>query len=143
MQLFCCGKIMDDELERIKQRRLEEMKRQLMLKQLKEQQAPESEPEKEKPKEPTSQEILDRHFGDRAWEVYNAAAYQYPQVMPQVEQLLVQGIKQGKIRDVIDGAALMGFFRSIGIPVRLQTKIRISEKGELKTLEQKMKEDQA
>ena len=142
MQLFCCGKIMDDELERIKQRRLEEMKRQLMLKQLKEQQAPESEPEKE-PKEPTSQEILDRHFGDRAWEVYNAAAYQYPQVMPQVEQLLVQGIKQGKIRDVIDGAALMGFFRSIGIPVRLQTKIRISEKGELKTLEQKMKEDQA
>ena len=112
-----------------------------MLKQLKEKQEPE--PEEPKKKEPTNQEILDNHFGDRAWEVYSAAAYQYPQVMPQVEQILVEGIKTGKIRDIIDGAALMGFFRAIGIPVRLQTKIRISEKGELKTLEQKMKEDQS
>ncbi len=131
---------MDDELERIKQRRLEEMKRQLLLKQLKEQQT--AEPEPEKPKEPTNKDILDGCFGDRAWEVYNAAAYQYPQLMPQIEQILVEGIKSGKIKEAIDGAALMGFFRSIGIPVRLQTKIRISEKGELKTLEQKMKEDQ-
>ncbi len=132
---------MDDELERIKQRRLEEMRRQLLLKQIKEQQP--AEPEPEKPKEPTNKEILDKYFGDRAWEVYNAATQQYPQVMPQVEKLLVDGIKQGKIRDVIDGAALMGFFRAIKLPVRLQTTIRISEKGELKTLEQKMKEDQA
>ena len=132
---------MDDELERIKQKRLEEMKRQLLLKQLKEQKT--AEPEPEKPKEPTNKDILDRWFGDRAWEVYNAAAYQYPQVMPQIEQVLVEGIKSGKIIEVIDGAALMGFFRSIGLPVRLQTTIRISEKGELKTLEQKMKEDQS
>ena len=130
---------MDDELERIKQRRLEEMKRQLMLKQIKEKEA--AEPEPEKPKQPTNRDILDSQFGDRAWEVYNAAVYQYPQVMPQVEQILIEGIRTRKIRDVIDGAALMGFFRSIGIPVRLQTTIRISEKGEQKTLEQKMKED--
>jgi DNA-binding TFAR19-related protein (PDSD5 family) len=131
---------MDDELERIKQRRLEEMKRLLLLKQLKEQKP--AEPEPEKPKEPTNRDILDKYFGDRAWEVYNAAAYQYPQAMPQVEKILVEGMKTGKIKEVIDGAALMGFFRSIGIPVRLQTTIRISEKGELKTLEQKMKDDQ-
>ena len=117
------------------------MKRQLLLKQLKEQKAAEPEPEKQK--EPTNKDILDGCFGDRAWEVYNAATYQYPQVMPKIEQILVEGIKSGKIKDNIDGAALMGFFRSIGIPVRLQTKIRISEKGELKTLEQKMKEDQS
>jgi DNA-binding TFAR19-related protein (PDSD5 family) len=118
------------------------MRRQLLLKQLKENQESEPELEKEIAREPTNKEILDRHFGNRAWEVYNAATYQYPQVMPQVEQLLIEGIKTGKIRDVIDGAALMGFFRAIGIPVRLKTKIRISEKGELKTLEQKMREDQ-
>jgi DNA-binding TFAR19-related protein (PDSD5 family) len=132
---------MDEELERIKQRRLEEMRRQLLLKQLNEKKASEPKPEVGTSQKPTNYEILNKHFGDRAWEVYNAAKYQYPQVMPQVEQLLVQGINQGKIRDVIDGAALMGFFRAIGIPVRLQTRIRISEKGELKTLEQKMKED--
>jgi DNA-binding TFAR19-related protein (PDSD5 family) len=131
---------MDDELERIKQRRLEEMKRQLMLKQLKGKEE-HAEPEPEKPQPLTNQEVLDQYFGDRAWEVYQAAAQQYPQVMPQIEKILVEGIKTGKIKDVIDGAALMGFFRSIGIPVHLNTKIRISEKGELKTLEQKMKED--
>jgi DNA-binding TFAR19-related protein (PDSD5 family) len=131
---------MDDELERIKKRRLEEMRRQLLLKKLKEEKIEEA--KTEKPKELTNRDILDKFFGDRAWEVYNAATYQYPRVLPQVEKILVEGIKTGKIREIIDGAALMGFFRAIGIPIRLKTKIRISEKGELKTLEQKMKENQ-
>ena len=132
---------MDTELERIKQRRLEEMKRQMLLKQIKDQQ--EKEPEPERPREATNQEVLDAMFGDRAWEVFNAAAYQYPQVIGQVERILVEGIKEGKIQDIIDGAALMGFFRQVGLPVRLKTTIRISEKGELKTLEQKVREDQS
>jgi DNA-binding TFAR19-related protein (PDSD5 family) len=127
----------DDELERIKQRRLEEMQRQLLLKELKE-----NEEEKEEPtKESTNQEILNRYFKDRAWEVWNEAKNQYPQVMPRLEYLLVDAIKQNKIRNYLDGASLMGFFRQIGLPVRLRTKIRISEHGELKTLEQKIKED--
>jgi len=132
---------MDDELERIKQKRLAEMKRKMLLKQIKDQR--ESEPEPEKPREATNQEVLDAMFGNRAWEVYSAAAYQYPQVIGQVEQILVEGIKEGKIANIIDGAALMGFFRQVGLPVRLNTKIRISEHGELKTLEQKMKEDES
>ncbi len=132
---------MDDELERIKQKRLAEMKRKMLLKQIKDQR--ESEPEPETPREATNQEVLDAMFGNRAWEVYSAAAYQYPQVIGQVEQILVEGIKEGKIADIIDGSALMGFFRQVGLPVRLNTKIRISDHGELKTLEQKMKEDES
>ena len=127
---------MDDELERLKQRRLEEMQRQMLLKQLKEQS-----PKPEPAKEPTPEELLGQFFKDRAWEVWNAARAQYPKVMPQVEKLLADAIKQGKVKDTIDGASLMGFFRQIGIPVRLETRIRISEHGELKTLEQKMKEE--
>ena len=129
---------MDEEIERIKQRRLAEMKRMMLLKKIE----AKKEPEPEKKREPTNQEIMDAMFGNRAWEVYNAAAYQYPRVIKQVEKILVDGIKEGKIADIIDGAALMGFFRQVGLPVRLNTTIRISEKGELKTLEQKMKEDQ-
>ncbi len=130
----------DDELERIKQRRLEEMQRQLLLKELKENE--EVKEEKEEPtKESTNQEILNMYFKDRAWEVWNEAKNQYPQVMPRLEYLLVDAIKQNKIRNYLDGASLMGFFRQIGLPVRLRTKIRISEHGELKTLEQKIKED--
>jgi len=129
---------MDDELERLKQKRLEELRRKMLLNQLKEKE-PESEPEPAK--EPTYEEMLGRYFRNRAWEVWNAAKHQYPQVMPKIEVMLVDAIKQGKIRDYIDGANLMGFFRQVGIPVRLDTRIRVSEHGELKTLEQKMKED--
>jgi len=129
---------MDDELERLKQKRLEELRRKMLLNQIKEKE-PETEPEPAK--EPTNEEILGKYFRNRAWEVWNAAKYQYPQVMPKIEVMLVDAIKQGKIKDYIDGANLMGFFRQVGIPVRLDTKIRVSEHGELKTLEQKIKED--
>ncbi len=128
---------MEDELERLKLKRLEELRRHVLLKQFKEQEK-KSEPETHK--EPTNDEILDKYFKDRAWEVWNSAKYQYPMIMPKVELLLVDAIKQGKINEFIDGASLMGFFRQIGIPIRLETKIRISEHGELKTLEQKIKE---
>ena len=129
---------MDKELERLKQKKLEELKRKMFLNQLKE-----KEPvlETEPTKEPTNEEILGKYFRNRAWEVWNAAKYQYPQVIPKIEAMLVETIKQGKIRDYIDGANLMGFFRQIGTPVRLDTKIRVSEHGELKTLEQKIKEN--
>jgi len=127
-------------LERIKQKRLEEIRRQIMLRQLREKQETVKKAQ-EKNEKISNRELLDKHFGDRAWEVYNAATAQYPQIMPQIEQILVEGIKTGKISNIIDGAALMGFFRTIGLPVRLETKIRISEKGELKSLEEKMKED--
>jgi programmed cell death protein 5 len=129
---------MDEELERLKQRRLEELRRKMLLDQIKEKE-PETEPEPAK--EPTNEEMLGKYFGNRAWEVWNAAKHQYPQVMPKIEVMLVDAIKQGKIKDYIDGANLMGFFRQVGIPVRLDTKIRVSEHGELKTLEQKIKED--
>ena len=129
---------MDDELERLKQKRLDELRRKMLLNQLKEKE-PESEPEPAK--EPTNEEMLGKYFRNRAWEVWNAAKHQYPQVMPKIEVMLVDAIKQSKIKDYIDGANLMGFFRQVGIPVRLDTKIRVSEHGELKTLEQKIKED--
>jgi len=129
---------MDEELERIKQKRLEELRRKMLLDQIKEKE-PETEPEPAK--EPTNEEMLGKYFGNRAWEVWNAAKHQYPQVMPKIEVMLVDAIKQGKIKDYIDGANLMGFFRQVGIPVRLDTKIRVSEHGELKTLEQKIKEE--
>ncbi len=127
---------MDEELERIKQKKLEELRRKMLLNQIRE-----NEPEPEPSKEPTNDEMLGRYFRNRAWEVWNAAKYQYPQVMPKIEAMLVDAMKQGKIKDYIDGANLMGFFRQVGIPVRLDTRIRVSEHGELKTLEQKIKEE--
>jgi DNA-binding TFAR19-related protein (PDSD5 family) len=130
----------DEELKKLKLKRLEEMQRQLLLKQLQ----TEAKQEKKKLipiKEPTNKEILESYFKDRAGEVWNEAKSQYPQIIPQLEELLIDAIKQKKIQNYITGSSLMGFFRQIGLHVRLHTKIRISEHGELKTLEQKIKEN--
>ena len=123
---------MEDELERLKRRKLLEMQQRL----LKQRQEPE-----EAPEEPTSREVLDRYFYGRAWEVYNAARLQFPTVMPQVEKALVEAMRAGRIRQRIDGESLYQFLRQLGLPVRLRTTIRYKEHGELKTLEQKIRED--
>jgi len=123
---------MEDELERLKRRKLMEMQRKL-LKQKKE--------TEEVKEEPTPRELLDRYFYGRAWEVFNAARHQFPKVMPQLERALVEAIKAGKIKRRIDGESLYHFLRQTGLPVRLQTTIRYKEHGELKTLEQKIRED--
>ncbi len=85
---------------------------------------------------------MDSIFGDRAWEVWKAAREQFPKVIPQVEQALVDAVKQGKIAEKIDGGGLAMFLRQIGFPLRLNTQIRFAEHGELKTLEQKLKSNE-
>jgi len=122
----------EDELEKLKRQKLLELKRRL----LKEKREP-----PEKPKEPSLREVLDLYFVGRAWEVFNTAKAQFPTVMPEIEKALVEALKAGRIRRRIDGESLYHFLRQIGLPVRLQTTIRFKEHGELKTLEQKIRED--
>ena len=124
---------MDEELERLKRRKMLELRRRMMQESA---EAVEAEP----PEEPTPREILDSRFKGRAWEVYRAAEAQFPAVMPQIERALVDGIRQGKIGDRIDGESLFLFLRQVGLPVRLQTQIRYKEHGELKTIGQHLKE---
>ena len=122
---------MDAELERPKRKKLAELQRRVT-------QAPKPAEKLEK-KEPTNEEILGSRFGDRAWEVWNAAKEQFPQIIPRVETTLVDAIKTNKIEGQIDGASLAQFFRSIGLRIRLNTQIRYAEHGELKTLQEKLK----
>ncbi len=127
----------DDELERLKRKKMQEIQRRLVANDATKAAAELA--AKSKQKEPGNDEILDRVFGDRAWEVWRAAKEQFPTVMPQVEHALVDAIKQGKIVGKIDGGSLAQFLRQVGIPVSLRTQIRFAEHGELKTLEQKLK----
>lgn len=52
----------------------------------------------------------------------------------------MEAIKARKIKEKISGEDLVNFFEQIGIPVRLEIQIRYKEHGELKTLEQKLRE---
>lgn len=124
---------MDEELERLKRRKMRELRRRMIEESAEAEKA-------EPPKEATPHEILDSHFKGRAWEVYRAAEAQFPTVMPQIERVLVDGIRQGKIGDRIDGESLFLFLRQVGLPVRLQTRIMYKEHGELRTIGQRMKD---
>ncbi len=130
----------DDELERLKRKKMQELQRRMASKDA--QQAAQELAKQDKPKEPTMDEYLDRIFGDRAWEVWKIAREQFPKVIPQVEAALVDAVKTGKIVEKIDGGGLAMFLRQIGVPIRLNTQIRFSEHGELKTLQQKIKQNE-
>ncbi|UCD44099.1 MAG: hypothetical protein JSV27_08115 [Candidatus Bathyarchaeota archaeon] len=123
----------DDELERLKRRRMLELQKRM----LRESQKPEEPPE---PEGPTPDTVFNAWFEGRAWEVLRAARTQFPKVMPQVEGALLEALKAGRVKQKIDGESLFQFLRQIGVPVRLQTSIRYKDHGELKTIGQLMKE---
>jgi DNA-binding TFAR19-related protein (PDSD5 family) len=122
----------DRELEVIRRKRLQELKRQFGKK---------TETETRDEKAETPRAILNRFFVDRAWEVLNAAKAQYPQAAEYVEKTLVKLISEGKLRTQISGEELYGLFLRLGYRVRLQTKISILEHGKVKSLEDKIKEE--
>jgi len=131
----------DEELEALRRRRLRKLRRRL-------EGETQTEPEKEqgkalsKEKQTESpEEILNRFFTGRAWEVLNAAKAQYPQAGTHVENTLVKLIREGKIRSRISGEELYGLFRRIGYRVRLQTRIQVLEHGKVKSLEEKIREE--
>jgi len=96
-------------------------------------------PKKEaKAKDPDK--ILSELFVGRAWEVFRAAETQYPKIARNVKEAFVQLYQKGKFKGLITGEQLLWFFRDLGLNVRLETKIRILESGELKTLAEKLRE---
>ena len=123
----------DNELERLKRRKMLELQRKILT----QRQKPEEPP---KPEEPTPDEVFNTWLVGRAWEILRVARAQFPQVMPQVEEALLEALKAGRVKQKIDGESLFQFLRQIGVPVRLQTSIRYKDHGELKTIGQLMKE---
>ncbi|MCX8170760.1 MAG: hypothetical protein N3E47_02130 [Candidatus Bathyarchaeota archaeon] len=124
----------DLELEMIRYRKLMELRKRLMEK-------TEPESEAEKPREVNPDEVLDKFFVDRAWEVLNAARAQYPEVTQHIVKVLVKLILEGKIREKITGEELYSLFLRLGYRVRLPTRINIVEHGKIKSLEEKIKEE--
>ena len=122
----------DTELELLRRRKLAEMQKRVLAQKTKE--------EAEKEEAVDAKRVLDQIFTGRAWEVFNAARDQYPQVMERVEEALVRLVLEGRMREKISGEELFAFFRQLGLRVRLETHIRVMEHGKLKTLAEKMKE---
>lgn len=121
----------DSELERLKLKRMQELQRHLL------------EEEKRKAvnhKQPQPpRETLRTILVGRAWEVLDAAERQFPAQTHMLERELAKLVQAGRLKGPIGAEQLLWLFRSLGMDVRLETKIQIMESGELKSLASKLK----
>ena len=117
----------DDELERLRKRKLAKLSKRFLRK------------KEEKKEESKKQNTLHGVFVGRAWEVFNATQTQYPQVAEKLRKILVQLASSGKITKVT-GEELYFLLRKLGLRVRLKTTIRINEHGKLKSIEEKLRQ---
>ena len=123
----------DRELDSLRQKRLLQLKRSILRnKNVK--------TEEQKTKEKIPENFLKTVFVGRAQELWSTAERQYPQATKKLEKILGDLLKTGKLKGPLTGEQIFSLFRRIGLPVRLKTKIRILESGELKTIADKLKE---
>ena len=122
----------DKELEQLKKKRLAEMEKNIALKQRQEEI-----PITEKT-QPSSREILVKNLGYRGLEVLQNAESQFPSETKIVVEKLGELLYSGEVSEEIDGGKLLALFRSVGINVRMQTKINVEQDGKFISLSDKL-----
>ena len=122
----------DKELEQLKKKRLAEMEKNIAIKQrLEEVPIP-------KKTQPSARETLVKNLGYRGLEVLQNAESQFPSETKIVVEKLGELLYSGEISEEIDGGKLLALFRSVGINVRMQTKINVEQDGEFVSLADKL-----
>jgi len=123
--------MVDIELEILKRRKMEELKRRLAT----------TSPATKEEEDEDPIKTLNKYLADRGGEVLEAARVQYPTPTMEIARELVKLIKLGNVKEPITGEVLYSTFRAIGLRVRLDTKIVFEKHGEVKSLSQKLKEN--
>ena len=126
----------DKDLERLQAKRLEEMRKNLSF-QRKQSKITASEKE-EKGNKPSPREIVIKRLGYRGLEVLQNAEYQFPKETEIISLKLSELISSGDITEVLDGGNLLELFRSVGINVRMKTKINVEKDGKFVSLSDKL-----
>lgn len=128
----------DAELASYMRKRRLEMQRNLLRQQAEDAKEEETRTAQAKSK-PTAKSVMEKIFAGRAWEVWNAAKAQYPTIAARVATTLTTLVAQGKLKRKVTGEQLFLLFRQLGAPVRLQTKIRLYESGEMRSIADKLR----
>jgi len=126
----------DTELERLKAKRLAEMQKNIATQQEIEKT---QELVKEKPLE-NPRDLLVNRLGFRGLEVLENAESQFPNEAKIIIEKLSELIKTGEISEILDGGKLLALFRSVGLSVRMETKIHIEQDGKFVSLSDKLRD---
>jgi len=124
----------DSELERLKAKRLAEMQKNISTKQ---EDKIISEPKKE-PVTNNPRDSLIKILGFRGVEVLENAESQFPNETKMIIEKLSELIKTGEINESIDGGKLLTLFKSVGLNVRMATKINVEQDGKFISLSDKL-----
>ncbi len=126
----------DEDLEKLKAKRLEEMQRNISLQQKQKEQNSKLNEKQQKKSSP--REIVVRTLGHRGLEVLENAEYQFPNETKLLIKKLAELITLGEINEILDGGKLLTLFRSIGINIRMETKISVEHDGKFVSLSDKL-----
>ena len=122
----------DSELERLKAKRLAEMQKNLSS------QEKTTEPKPEQKSE-NSRDVVVPKLGFRGLEVLENAESQFPNETKIVIKQLSELIKSGELPEILDGGKLLALFRTVGLNVRMATKINVEQDGKFVSLSDKLK----
>jgi len=123
----------DSELQRLQAKRLAEMQKNISSRD----DSVET-PELSKEKTVNPRDVLIKQLGFRGLEVLTNAESQFPNETKMIIDKLYELIKNGEITENLDGGKLLGLFRSIGLSVRMDTKINIQQDGKFVSLTDKL-----
>ena len=126
----------DSELQRLQAKRLAEMQKNISSRETMETVEPTTESLKEKILSP--RDLVVKQLGFRGLEVLTNAESQFPNEAKVVIEKLCELIKTGEITEILDGGKLLTLFRSIGLSIRMATKINIQQDGKFVSLTDKL-----
>lgn len=122
----------DKELERLKAKRLAEMEKNISYQKEQDSAAPEQKTR------PDPRKILVSKLGYRGEEVLKNAEVQFPNETKIVVEKIAELISGGELTEVIDGGQLLLLFRSVGLNIRMETKINVEQDGKFVSLSDKL-----
>jgi DNA-binding TFAR19-related protein (PDSD5 family) len=126
---------MSSEIELLRKKRELELRKKMILSQDK------STPARDATPKASSRDVVRKILEGRGVEVLETARRYYPKEVSQVEETLASLIESGRLKGPLSGEELYSFLRRIGLVFNMDVKIRVKEHGELKTLEQKFRDD--
>jgi len=117
----------DADLKLLEQRKLEAMRRRLKAA------APLAKQEK------TDRQVVEEMLFDRGDEVLDAAYSFYPNETGGLVKELAAMIRDGRLTEKIAGGELLSIFRQLGLRFRLNTSIKVMDRGKLVDLSEKLR----
>lgn len=129
----------DPDIEIIKARKLKEMKKKAAaLERAKTSSQQQPPPQRQR----TARDIVNGYLYDRGDEVLSLAYAQYPAQTEAIVAKIAELILTGEISSRISGGELLSLFRSVGLNVRVNTTIKVEDKGKFISFADKLKQQQ-